>query len=56
MSLFLFMLPFMLAVGGVVLGGFVWAVRADQFDDLEGEKHRIFFEDHERPQRRPARR
>lgn len=45
MDLLLFMLPFMLAIGGALLGCLIWAVRSDQFEDLEGEKHRILFED-----------
>lgn len=45
MALLLFMLPFMLAVGACVLGGFVWAVRSDQFEDLEGQKHRFAVEE-----------
>lgn len=44
MDLLLLILPCMLVVGAVLLGGFIWAVRADQFEDLEGEKHRIFHE------------
>ncbi len=46
-----FMLPFMLAVAGAFLGLFLWAVRTSQYEDLEGEKHRIFFD--ETPPRRP---
>lgn len=45
MDLLLFMLPFMLAIALTFLGGFLWAVRSSQYEDPEGEKHRIFFED-----------
>jgi cbb3-type cytochrome oxidase maturation protein len=38
------MLPFMVAVGAAFVAMFLWAIRAGQYDDLEGEKHRIFFE------------
>lgn len=55
MSLMLFMLPFMLALGGALLAVFLWAVRQDQFEDLEGEKHRIFFEDMDRQPPSPPR-
>lgn len=44
METLVFMLPFMVAVGLVFLGMLVWAVRSRQYEDLEGEKHRIFFE------------
>jgi len=49
----IFMLPFMVAVGLVFLGMLVWAVRSHQYEDLEGEKHRIFFESDSPPQQRP---
>ena len=49
MDLMLMMLPFMLAIGGAFLGLFIWAVNARQYEDPEGEKHRIFFEDDPAP-------
>ena len=45
MDVLLFMLPFMLAVAVAFLGLFLWAVSGSQYDDPEGEKHRIFFDD-----------
>jgi cbb3-type cytochrome oxidase maturation protein len=45
MSLLLLMLPLMLAFGLILLGLLLWAVRNGQFEDLEGEKHRILFDD-----------
>ena len=47
MEMLLLMLPFMLAIGGVLLALLLWAIRHNQFEDLEGEKHRIFFDDPE---------
>ncbi|MEB3330215.1 MAG: cbb3-type cytochrome oxidase assembly protein CcoS [Candidatus Sericytochromatia bacterium] len=44
METLLFMLPFMVTVGVAFVAMFLWAIRAGQYDDLEGEKHRIFFE------------
>lgn len=44
MTLLYFMLPFMLTLGALLVALLVWAIRSDQFEDLEGEKHRIFFE------------
>lgn len=52
MSLMIFMLPFMLAMAAVFLGLFLWAVRTSQYEDLEGEKHRIFFDDVPAPRQR----
>lgn len=45
MSLLFLMLPVMLVVGCVLLAMLLWAVRSGQFEDLEGEKHRIFFDE-----------
>jgi cbb3-type cytochrome oxidase maturation protein len=45
MSILLVMLPLILGTGLVALALFVWAVYADQFEDLKDAKHRIFFED-----------
>jgi cbb3-type cytochrome oxidase maturation protein len=36
------MLPLIVLTGGGVLALFVWAVKTDQFEDLEDAKHRIF--------------
>lgn len=38
------MLPMMLILAGLILGGLIWAIRRDQFDGLEDEKYRIFDE------------
>jgi cbb3-type cytochrome oxidase maturation protein len=45
MSLLLLMLPLMLVFGLVLLAFLLWAVRNGQFEDLEGEKHRILFDE-----------
>ena len=54
MEMLLIMLPFMMAIGGVLLGLLVWAIRNNQFEDLEGEKHRIFFDDEDYAQKAAA--
>lgn len=38
-TLLLVFLSIILGIGAWLL--FVWAVKSDQFDDLEGQKHRI---------------
>jgi cbb3-type cytochrome oxidase maturation protein len=45
MSLLIVMLPLMIGFALVLLGGLMWAVRHGQFEDMEGEKHRIFFDE-----------
>lgn len=44
----------LLALASLILGIaawllFLWAVRSDQFDDVEGQKHRILDDDEEPP-------
>jgi cbb3-type cytochrome oxidase maturation protein len=41
MTILFVMLPLILLTGGGVLALFVWAVKADQFEELEDAKHRI---------------
>ena len=45
MSILLVMLPLILTPGAAALALFAWAVQANQFEDLEDAKYRIFFED-----------
>ena len=44
MSLLVVMLPMMLGFALMRLALLLWAVRNGQFEDLEGEKHRILFD------------
>ncbi|OGQ91548.1 MAG: cytochrome oxidase maturation protein, cbb3-type [Deltaproteobacteria bacterium RIFOXYA12_FULL_58_15] len=39
------LLPLALAVAGIMLALFIWAVRSGQFDDLETPPFRILFDD-----------
>ncbi|GGZ76731.1 hypothetical protein GCM10007161_04830 [Ignatzschineria indica] len=49
MSPLFILLPLTL-VGMVVAGyAFIWAVRSDQFDDMEGPAYQILFDEDERP-------
>lgn len=41
MTILVILIPVSLAIGALWLGAFVWALRARQFDDLEGDRHRI---------------
>jgi len=45
MDVLFLMLPCTLLIGLIMLGFLIWSIRSGQFDDLEGEKHRILFED-----------
>lgn len=45
MRILYLLIPMALGVVGVALWAFLWAVRAGQFDDLEGPAHRILMDD-----------
>lgn len=42
------LIPVALLLSGVIIGAFIWAVKADQFEDLERHGQDVFF-DPERP-------
>lgn len=39
------LIPGMILLGLVAVGIFFWAARSGQFDDMEGEAHRILMDD-----------
>ena len=45
MNILFFMLPVMALIGISLVGAFFWAVKSEQFEDLESQKYRIFFDD-----------
>lgn len=45
MTILLMLIPLGVALLALSVAAFVWAVRNGQFEDLEGEGERIFFED-----------
>ena len=47
MTILLLLIPAALAIGGLGLAAFFWALRNGQFDDPEGNAARILFEDDE---------
>ncbi|HJS32057.1 MAG TPA: cbb3-type cytochrome oxidase assembly protein CcoS [Alphaproteobacteria bacterium] len=52
MSSLLILIPLAILLGLIGLGAFLWALRAGQFDDLDGAANRILFDDDdERPRR-----
>ncbi|MEJ2325700.1 MAG: cbb3-type cytochrome oxidase assembly protein CcoS [Chromatiaceae bacterium] len=46
------LIPGMLLIGLVAVGVLFWAARSGQFDDLDGDAHRILMDDDEIPDRR----
>lgn len=52
MNSLLILIPMAILLGLIGLAAFLWALRAGQFDDLDGAANRILFdEDDDRPRR-----
>jgi cbb3-type cytochrome oxidase maturation protein len=47
MTILLLLIPAALAIGGLGLAAFFWALRNGQFDDPEGNAARILMDDEE---------
>ncbi len=45
MSMLLYLIPVALFLGLLGLGAFLWALRANQFEDLDGAAERILFDE-----------
>ena len=45
MDIIYLLLPVALVIVILIIGVFFWAVKSDQFDDLEGPAHRILMDD-----------
>ncbi len=45
MDILYILLPVALIIVLIIIGVFFWAVKSDQFDDLEGPAHRILMDD-----------
>jgi cbb3-type cytochrome oxidase maturation protein len=49
MDIIYLLLPIVLLIAGIMVGVFFWAVKSDQFEDLEGPAHRILMDDDKPP-------
>ena len=45
MEILYLMIPVMSLIGLLLLSFFIWAVKSGQYEDLETQKYRIFFDD-----------
>lgn len=45
MDVLLYLIPIALFLGLLGLGAFLWTMRSDQYDDLDGAAHRILNDD-----------
>ncbi len=46
------LIPGMLILGLIMVGVLFWSARSGQFDDLEGDGHRILMDDDLRPEKK----
>ena len=49
MDIIYLLLPVALIIVIIIIAVFFWAVKSDQFDDLEGPAYRILMDDDEKP-------
>jgi cbb3-type cytochrome oxidase maturation protein len=52
MDALILLVPIALVLGLLGLGGFLWALRSGQYDDLDGAATRILFDDPKTPDQR----
>mgnify|MGYP003659665624 CR=1 FL=1 len=49
MNTYLFLIPIALGLGLAGLAAFLWSLRNDQYEDLDGAAERILIDDEDRP-------
>ena len=47
MSILIYLIPIALFLGLIGLGAFIWSLKSNQYDDLDGAARRILIEDDE---------
>lgn len=47
MDILLYLIPIALTLGLIGLAAFIWSLKSNQYDDLEGAAHRILMDDDE---------
>ena len=51
MNIIYLLIPLALVLAGIIIWVFFWAVKSDQFEDLEGPAHRILMDDDDTSQK-----
>ncbi len=51
MNIIYLLIPLALVLAGIIIWVFFWAVKSDQFEDLEGPAHRILMDDDDTTQK-----
>lgn len=49
MDILIILIPVALFLGLLALAGFMWSIKNNQYDDLDGAAHRILLDDDENP-------
>jgi len=49
MNILVVLIPVSLLLGGIGLAAFLWSLRSNQYDDLEGDAWRILSDDDQKP-------
>lgn len=49
MNILIILIPASLILGGVGLAAFLWSLRSDQYDDLDGDAWRILSQEDDAP-------
>ncbi len=45
MSILVYLMPIALILGCVGLGAFIWSMKSDQYEDMDGAANRILLDD-----------
>ncbi len=55
MDILFLLIPLGIVILGIAIGGFIWAVKSGQFEDMQGPAHRILMDDDDPliPRQRP---
>jgi cbb3-type cytochrome oxidase maturation protein len=45
MTILIYLIPIALLLGLIGLGAFIWSMKSNQYDDLDGASHRVLNDD-----------
>ena len=49
MSVLIYLIPIALILGLIGLAAFIWSLKSEQYEDLDGAANRILLDDNENP-------
>jgi cbb3-type cytochrome oxidase maturation protein len=53
MDILIYLIPIALLLGLIGLGGFIWSMKSNQYEDMDGAAHRILLDDDENTPKKP---